>query len=69
MLIPPHGGRLTDALSPLATEVPDRATVERAHSVAMRGLDTLAETQIEPGTYVKGFVDELDMRTERAVLP
>ena len=69
MLILPHAGRLTDALSPLGIEVPDWATVERADSVAVRGLDTLAETQIKPGTYVKGFVDELDMRTERVVLP
>ena len=70
MLIRPHAGGLVDGLSPLGIEVPDRAAVERAHSVAVRALDTLpAETQIEPGTYVKGFVNERDVPTQRAVLP
>jgi hypothetical protein len=39
VLILPHAGRLADTLSPLGIAPPDRATVQRAHYLAVRALD------------------------------
>ena len=66
MLILPHAGRLADALSPLGITPPDRATVERAHYLAVQALDIAPDDQLAPGTYVEAFVDALDLPAERA---
>ena len=65
VLILPHAGRLADALGPLGITVPDRATVERAHYVAVRALDIASDDQLTPGTYLEAFVDALDVPAER----
>jgi putative hydrolase of the HAD superfamily len=65
VLILPHARRLADALRPLGVPVPDRARVERAHYLAVRALDTVAETQVEPGTYLEAFVDALELPAQR----
>jgi FMN phosphatase YigB (HAD superfamily) len=66
VLILPHVGRLADALSPLGITPPDRATVERAHYLAVQALDIAPDDQLAPGTYVEAFVDALNLPAERA---
>src|ERR687885_370982 len=65
VLILPHVGRLADALSPLGITPPDRATVERAHYLAVQALDIAPDDQLAPGTYVEAFVDALGVPAGR----